>query len=195
MTDPWAVLMSIDWAPIVGDVLVPAAAIIVSTLVAVALARQERRDNRASLRRERLLAAATPLFEDFAQLVSLHPLLDLAHAPLQGMRAHIAVFRAALDVDDSLVSDWLALRHREGMQLWRTAIGDSRPPDTRGDEPIVFVETHPSLERAQAWANVSIQQLQGWLSGDVPLEWFRQDGARVLAKYGTGDPGGGASDD
>lgn len=196
MADVLTSLGAVDWAGAVVDVLVPVAAIIVSTLVAVRLASQERRDNRASLRRERLLAAARPLFHDLAPFVSIDARNEPIWPVLRSMRANIAAFRAALGAEgeDALVSDWLGLRHREGMTLWGKALA-SVPQVASGRETGLIVQPDtPALASAKAWANTTMQQLQGWLSGYVGEDWIREDGARIIVSYGAGDPRGDADE-
>ncbi|UOW00901.1 hypothetical protein [Agrococcus sp. SCSIO52902] len=142
----------LDWTTITVDVLVPASAILVSTVVAVALAKRERLDNLASLRRERLLAASAPLLINLAQLVSMDPFKEDFRDALRALRAHIAVLRAALDPTDSLVSDWLALRHREGMHLWLTAV-EPVPQPSLGKGVHIAKFDPQRVPQAQSWAN------------------------------------------
>lgn len=171
-----------DWIPLAADLIVPALSILVPTGVAIWLARRERQDNRASLQRERLLSAAAPLFVDLAELIHLDPVRQDFRPALSTMRAHIASFRAALDREDSLASDWLGLRHREGMHLLEAAATPIQGPS--GMRIAQYDEAGP--ERVQAWSNTTMQQLQGWISGEVQADWIRSDGARIIAKYGTG---------
>lgn len=168
---------------LVRDVLVPSLSILIPTGVAIWLARRERQDARASLRRERVLAAASPIFEDLATIMHLDVQEHDWRPHLSRLRAHTATFRAALDHDDTLMSDWLALRHREGMSLLEATL--QMLPGT----PFGRYDA-TAMPAIQAWANVTMQQMQGWMSGSVPPEWFAQDGGRIIAKYGTGNPSG-----
>lgn len=184
-------LAEVDWLGIFSDVLVPVAAIAISTIVAVRvstasaraavrLAAQERQDARASLRRERLLTAASPLFDDLAQLISIDMHSEDMRPVTRSMRAHIATFRAALDPSDSLVFDWISLRHREGLYLWGKALGDSPPPSLGPPFHLVAGGDRPATAKARKWAHETLLQIQGWLSGDVHREWFLEDGQRII---------------
>lgn len=173
-------LASVDWGQVVVTIAIPVAAIIVPTLIAIRLARAERRDALETRKRERSLEAGASVIVALAPLASLFDLASPMQGHLWDLRARIAVYRAWIE-PGNLSGDWLALRHREGMRLWSEAFMSIAQ---KGGPTAVDYDTLLSvLQPAHEWAASMTELFSGWLSGNVTTETLRADGARIVEKY------------
>jgi hypothetical protein len=183
-------LASVDWGQVAVTIAIPVAAIIVPTLIAIRLARAERRDAFETSQRERSEVLATSQRERRLEagasvIVALAPLASLfdLDAPMQGhlwdLRARIAVYRAWIEPGD-LSGDWLALRHREGMRLWSEAF--ALVVQKGGPAGIGYDSLLGLLQPAHEWAASMTELFSGWLSGNVTTEALRADGARIMER-------------
>jgi len=173
-------LVSIDWGQVVVTIAIPVAAIIVPTLIAIRLARAERRDALETRKRERCLEAGASVIVALAPLASLFDLASPMQGHLWDLRARIAVYRAWIEPGD-LSGDWLALRHREGMRLWSEAF--ALVVQKGGPAGIDYDSLLGVLQPAHEWAASMTELFSGWLSGNVTTEALRVDGARIMERY------------
>lgn len=168
-----------DGLRLLGDVVIPVAAILIPTVIAIRLARSERHNATHDRKIERRLQAGAEVITALAPLASIR-----ADQPIQEhlwkLRSAIAVYRAWLDRSDPS-GDWLALRHREGMTLWSQAmsrINRLARPDAVTPEGMVEL-----LEEQWAWAAHTTEMFTGYLSGHVPEKDLLADGARILKAH------------
>lgn len=189
----------IDWIAddglrLLGDIVLPALAILVPTFIALRLARQQREDANklvqqqreeeiAAKARARRLDAGAEVVRAFAELVSFDPLGTDMRTILANARGRIAVYRAWAPRAD-FSGDWLGLKYNEGMELWRTAFEEAghRGPSLRGDATAYAEVFGP----AQQWAHNTIETLAGWLAGYVEDEALRAEGSALIEAQGVG---------
>lgn len=87
-------LAMIDWGGLIRDVAIPVAAILVSTVIAIRLARNERENARASQLEQRRLEAGSDVIVALVPLASLRATEQPMQERLWELRAPIAVYRA-----------------------------------------------------------------------------------------------------
>lgn len=174
----WQWLGTVSWGAVVATVLIPIAAIIIPTLIAIGLARRERADARANSQRERRLAAGAGVILALAPLASLTDLNQPMSERLWDLRARIAVYRAWIEKGD-LSGDWLALRHKEGMQLWAAAMFQVQK--FGGPDHLDTADLLNTLKAPHDWAATTTEMFSGWLSGNVDTGALQADGARIIA--------------
>lgn len=193
-------MQAVDVWVVIRDFLIPVLAILVPTLIAVWLARSERRaaehDRReeAALREaedrrrfereneERRLRASADVLTSLAHMVSISGTSEPMQDRLRMLRASIAVYRAAVGKDDTLSPDWLSLNHILLMKLWAGAM---EAIDEMGGVNRISVEQaeelmHPPREHA----NNTLQRFSAWLSGAFSDDDLRNQGAEVLEQIG-----------
>lgn len=173
-------LATVNWAAAVERFILPALAIVISALIAVGLARRERRDALADRKKERRLEAGAGVIIAIAPLASFTDLTEPVQRYLWEFRARTAVYRAWIEKDDRS-GDWLALRHREGMRLWSRAV---LAVDALGGPSKIGVDDLlAALEPAHQWGAASTEMFTGWLSGHVETEVLLRDGARIMQEW------------
>ncbi|MEV8023647.1 hypothetical protein [Microbacterium sp. NPDC080220] len=174
-----------DGLRLLGDIIIPVAAILIPTIIAVRVARREREraesaavEERAARaadeQRARALAAGGNVISVLASFVSMNPRTIDMHGHLAALRGSIAVYRAWIPIDD-ISGDWLALKHTQGMKLWGAAM---TAPDVTivNDQPLFPV----ALSAAQQWAQDTIETFSGWLRGDTSEAQLSEEGADLL---------------
>lgn len=182
-----------DGLRLLGDIIIPAAAILVPTLIAVRLARrerieaatsavQQREDASAAELRARRLDAGGEVVRAMAVFVNVDPLQMDMRADLANVRGRIAVYKAWTRSGD-VSGDWLGLKYNEGMALFRSALEESgrRGPDVVHQDPDVFFEV---FGPAQRWAHETVERFAAWLGGRVSDEELALDGARLMRAQG-----------
>jgi len=175
----WGWAGAVDWGALAIDVLIPVAAILIPTVIAIRLARSERKNAIKDRREERRLEAGAGVIVAVAPLASMH-----ADHPMQTylweLRARIAVYRASIPVGDPS-GDWLAFRHREGMHLWRDAFGTIDA--IGGSAAITDDGMLELLQPAHKWAGTTTEMFTAYLSGHLDADALLRDGARILQEY------------
>jgi hypothetical protein len=174
----WAA--TIDWVALAVDVILPVIAILVPTIIAIALFRAERRTARLEAKRARRLDAGAEVIVALAPMASIQP-TTLMTERLWDVRARISVYRAWSDTDDSS-GDWLALRHREGMHLWAQIMEDIDAAG--GINRVAPHELENMLMPAHQWAAMTIEMFSGWLAGYADMSVLLDDGARIIQEFG-----------
>ena len=167
--------------PLVVDILIPVASILVPTLIAIWLARSERRGAEESLYLERRRQAAEPVILALAQFVSLDPVGEPIQPQLRDLRGRIAVYRSCLRTDDLLSGDWLALRHTSGISKWAEAFDLLQESGGNPDADL----TNAALSPGREWAHDTIDVFSSWLSGNASDDELRRDGAQLLQQQKT----------
>ncbi|MGJ0390267.1 hypothetical protein [Microbacterium sp. CGR1] len=190
-----------DGLELLGNILIPVAAILIPTGIAIRSARSERKSATEDREQERQLAAQDReqerqhalearrtelrLQAGAGVITALAPLTSIRpDQPIQEhlwrLRAAIAVYRAWIDVGNRS-GDWLALRHHEGMALWRIALDKV---DAYGGPQAVLIDGKSAiLDGAYQWANDTTETFTGFLSAHVPIKHLLDDGARILREY------------
>lgn len=179
--DTWAWLAD-DGLRLIGDVLIPVAAILVPTTIAVRLARRERIASEEGERRGRRLQAGAEVISSLAPFISADPLHHDMHAQLARLRGSIAVYRAWTEKGD-FSGDWLSLKHTEGMKEWQSALQEITAPRRR---PLTEDEAFAVLDPARRWASDMIESFTGWLSGHTDDEVLKREGAALIEKRDSG---------
>ena len=174
-----------DGLRLLGDIIIPVAAILIPTIIAVRVARDERHraeaaavEDRATRaadeQRARALAAGGNVITVLAGFVSMNPRTMDMQGHLAALRGSIAVYRAWIPTGD-ISGDWLALKHTQGMRLWAAAI--DAPDASNADGPPIFPV---ALRTAHLWAQDTIETFSGWLRGDTPEAKLRAEAAELL---------------
>lgn len=188
--DEWLVSGGVG---LLGDIIIPVGAIVVSTWIAVKvarqsredaakLARQEREDAAEADRRSRKLDAGGEVLVILAAFISVDALQTDMQVRLGELRGRIAVYSAWVAAED-LSADWLKLQHSEGMRLWALALSD---PRLRGQRELSVDEMFDIFDAPRTWARDLIDTFSGWLSGHVPDNILRSQGAQILAQRAEG---------
>lgn len=183
-----------DGLRVLGDIIIPVAAILIPTTIAVRVARSER--ERAELaavedrvaraadeQRARALTAGGNVISVLASFVSMNPRTMDMHGHLAALRGSIAVYRAWISMGD-ISGDWLALKHTEGLKLWVAAL---EAPDVFIDGPSPAFPV--ALAAAQQWAQDTIETFSGWLRGDTPETQLQSEGGSLLHLARPNDEG------
>ncbi|WIE71419.1 hypothetical protein [Curtobacterium sp. MCJR17_020] len=163
----------------ISDIVIPVAAILVPTAIAIWLARSERKSAERSRYLERRTAAAEPIILSLAQFISLDPVHEPIQAHLRELRGRIAVYRTTLDTEDALSGDWLALQHERGMLLWWSAM---QTMDGSTDRSEAFILG--AFSEGRTWANATMQTLSGWLAGHISDDVLKRQGAALMKHEG-----------
>lgn len=208
--DPiWAWAATVDWSALVVDVGIPVAAILVPTLIAVRLARNEReraeedrRAARVEREKERLAAAearATERLERYrdrrreagagvivslARLISIYPSDPSMQSVFADFRGHIGVYRAWVEPEEDHSGDWLALQHAKGTWVWSAAMGEIAAKggiNRTADHELIDI-----MEPARRWAQDAIDTFSAWLAGDLDQQVLRTQGAEIIAAQKAG---------
>lgn len=174
----WAA--TIDWVALAVDILIPVSAILVPTIIAIALFRAERRTARLEATRARRLDAGGQVIVAIAPMASIQP-TDPMTERLWDVRARMSVYRAWIESDD-VSGDWLALRHREGMHLWAEIMEDIDAAG--GVNRFGRLDLENMLIPAHQWAGTTIEMFSAWLAGHVHVSVLIDDGARIMTKFG-----------
>lgn len=176
----------------VENIIIPVAAILVSSGIAIWLANrerkaaerarlQERADALADRAKERRLDAAAGVLTSLATLVSMDPTNELVRDHMRGLRGTIAVYQGWIDKDDRS-GDWLGLRHAELMILWMAAMkrwDDLTKTNLHApSDDEMFATFDPPRQHSQD----TISMLVGWLSGHTATDELMKDGARIIKK-------------
>ncbi len=142
-----------------GDVIIPVAAILVPTMIAVRIARRERLDAAEADRQSRRLEAGAGVIVSLSSFVSVSPLRTDMQSQLAALRGQIAVYRAWAAPGDSS-GDWLAIKHSEGMHLWLVALEQINRLGALvvTDE---MVEASGALHSPRIWAQSTIETFSG----------------------------------
>lgn len=157
-------------------ILIPVAAILVPTFISIGLFRAERRSAAADRARERRLEAGAEIAKALAPLATFNGISEDIKPILSEARGRITIYRAWTTPDD-IVSDWLPLRFRELMAVWRDTIGPINP------EGLGLGEIMEAQRPAHKASGDMIEMFTGWLAGHVTIEQIREDGARILREY------------
>lgn len=163
----------------ISDIAIPVAAILVPTVIAIWLARSERKSAERSRYLERRTSAAEPVILALAHFISLDPAHEPVQAHLRDLRGRIAVYRTTLALEDALSGDWLALQHEQGMLLWWSGM---QAMDSSGDRSEAFMLG--AFSAGRSWANTTMQTLSGWLAGHVSDDVLQRQGAALMDSKG-----------
>lgn len=172
--------------------LIPAAAIVVSTVIAVRLARTERQASekareeereaalnlRDEARRDAALAheearrdrVLEELIEVFAFFISAHPTAENWVPMMRLLRARVVVLQTFPTA--RVLGEWLASENARGMAAMQRAM--SNPWAEAPDAP-EFLEWSAPLAQ---WANDMINGIASWMRGDITDEQLRTATAR-----------------
>lgn len=113
-------------ADVTGDVLVPAVTLLVSSGIAIGLARGERRAAQRARYAEATRAAAQDVLKTLAHLIDVDTYQTPWEDWLRDFRASVNVFQMALPVESVQAATWLALEARYGAALLHKVNGDLR---------------------------------------------------------------------
>lgn len=176
--------LAANWPDVVKEFALPAAAILIPTIIAITLARRERVSASENAARQRKLDAGAQILLALAPLASMQADERNMQQHLWDLRARVAVYRAWISPDD-ISGDWLAYRHKEGMLLWVTAmyvIDALGGPSKISDQQLVEFLGPP-----HRWAAMTSEMLAGWLRGDVVERDLAMDGERIRLSLPDGD--------
>jgi hypothetical protein len=157
------------------DVLIPLAAILVPTLISIALYRAERKSAAADRAAERRLESGSEIARAIAPLASFDGVTGDLRPIVAELRGRITIYRAWTTPGD-IVGDWLALRFRKLMSVWGSTLGSFEP------EGMTLTAIMDAQRPAHDYSAETAEMLTGWLSGNVPTETLRADGAKLLAE-------------
>lgn len=172
-----------DGLRLVGDLLIPVAAILVPTVIAVRLAQRERLVSEEGERRSRRLQAGAEVLSSLAPFISADPLRHDMHVQLARLRGSIAVYRAWTEKGD-FSGDWLSLKHTEGMKKWQAALTQMFEP---GRGPLSEDEAFAALDPARRWAADTMESFTGWLSGHIDDAVLKREGAALIETRESGE--------
>lgn len=127
---------------LLGDILIPAAAILTSVAIAIGLAKSERRAAASARHRENLGRVGEKVVEALVPFVSLDPIEELWAPYLRTLRARILSFQIIAQTSTEVeVGAWLAVERDRGARLMRRAMlaldkagGADASLKTRSDE-------------------------------------------------------------
>lgn len=175
----WSWLAHVNWWEVVRFAVIPIAAILIPTVIAVRLSRTERLAAERSRYLATRLAASEGVMRSLASMISFDPDNELLRDEKGAFRAHVAIYRTALVGTDLLSGDWLGLKFTEGMQLWENGLLELQ--HRRGFGPVDEATKFEVLDPPRRWASNTMETLSGWLGGHVSDEVIAAEAAALYA--------------
>ncbi|TFC54569.1 MULTISPECIES: hypothetical protein [unclassified Cryobacterium] len=183
MPEVVAWFLSVNWWEVTMSVAIPVAAILIPTVIAVRLARNERSVSVRSHYLERRHGAARGVIVALSDMISMDPTAEMVEPLLRGLRGSIAVYRASLTADDAVSGHWLVTRQLQGAELWTAAHG--RLAFELARRTLSTGDTAQILQPAHMWAHDTMETFSEWLSGQVQDADLQADSARLIAERGS----------
>ena len=180
------------WWQITTDAVIPALAIVVSTLIAIGIARWDRADARKSAVEDRADAASArerdrverllaEVLELYAVFISGNPHTTDYAPVVRQLRARLMI--AQTIPSSAVIGLWLAEQTAVGFRLYDESMRAFPFPNAPVDQIVA------AMRPVADWANQCVQTIAGWLSGSITDDDLHGHLQRTAAK-----PSGTTSD-
>lgn len=180
--DTVQVVVAFDWWSVIGGTLVPVAAILVSTLIAVNLAKNEREAAEQARHDDAVRASAERVLIALAPLITIDPAVEPWSDLFSVMRARTVVFRTLmLSPDEAIVGEWLSLEATHGTALFGAAVERVQREELHNyidPKPL-----HEAFEAPHKWAWDTTETLADWLVGKIDAEALKTRSADILRTW------------
>lgn len=160
----------IDWWSVLTDAGIPALALLLSTAVAIGLARRERRaadHSRLLERRDRMLEG---ILSELAFFATVNPEAELWADHFRILRAQVVLLQTLPGGSNLAAGRWLAAECQHGTSQMSIAMAavDELPASAR--DPLIY------MKATHQWAQRTTLDLAKWIRGDLRDEdlWARE---------------------
>ena len=147
---------------LVSDAVIPASAIVISTLLAVLLFRAERSSSRRAVQQDRQDRLLEEMIATLAFFVSVNPLAESWSAEFRRLRAQVTILQTLPSPSARLLGEWMVLEAARGKADMVKAMVELQFADEATDHLAAQL-----IKPAHDWAAYCINSIASWMRGDI----------------------------